>query len=157
MGVPLVVGSPLSQERLANDTTWQLVSTWARAEHDLYEAVGDETALEAAFTLYQQLAEAKPLQKKAIAGLARTASASNRNDLAQQAWQTLMNSATPGSLEFFEAQCFFLESLAKLDEDRVRSILDQHVVMYPSYGPDPWGPRLQELHERIRRVTGGVR
>ena len=154
MAVPLFVGSPLTPTKLANDTIWQLVSTWARAEHDQYQAVGDQAALEAAFALYQQLLEAKPLQKKAITGVARTASALGHTELAQQSWQTLMNSAVPGSPEFFEAQCFFLESLSEVDPERTGSILDQHVVLHPSYGPDPWGTRLKTLHERIGRAVG---
>ena len=152
--VSLVIGDQLSQSSLEDGAIWQLVRTRARTEEERYEAMEDEVALREAFELYAKLVEARPLQKQAIAGLARTATALGRTELARDSWQTLMNSATPGSPEFFEAKCLFLESIVDSDPDRTRSILEQHAVFYPAYGTEPWGDRLRALHERVGRSEG---
>ncbi|MEE2682010.1 MAG: hypothetical protein VX641_06520 [Planctomycetota bacterium] len=154
IGLSMILPDPLTAAELSDASTWQLVRTLAGVEEDVYTATGDERALAESFDLYRRLVETRPLQKKAIAGLARTASALGRSDLARDSWQTLMNSATPGSPEFFEAKFHFLESLLDSDPERTRSILDQHAVLYPEYGTEPWGARLDALHQEVGRSEG---
>ena len=155
-GVPLLVGTEPTAVLLQDSNAWQLVRTLARAEHDAYEVREDREALLRSFTLYQLLVEARPLDKSALEGLARTALAAGRDAEALESWRVLMNAASEATPEFFESKVHFLEVLARSDPERVRLILEQHVVFYPDYGPPPWGVRLRTLHERVGRTRGGT-
>ena len=43
--------------------------------------------------------------------------------------------------------------LADEDPDAARDAIAQHAVLYPDFGPDPWGDRLRALDARLRGGT----
>ena len=43
--------------------------------------------------------------------------------------------------------------LAQVDGRRARAVLDQHRVLYPDLGPEPWGTELQQLDASLAGVA----
>lgn len=155
-GVALLVDPEPTVPMLQDSNAWQLVRTLARVEKNRFEGVGDREALLRSFALYQRLLEARPRDKSALGGVARTALALGNDVEALESWRVLMNAAPEATPEFFESKVHFLEVLARSDPDRARLILDQHEVFYPDYGLPPWGDRLRALHEGLGPAGGGA-
>ena len=154
--VGLLVGPDPLVGSLEQSDRWQLVRTLALAEERHHEATGDQAALLRSFALYEALFEARPLEKSAIIGLARTARASGNDSRALEACRLLMKSASEGTPEFFESKFNYLDVLSRIDPDRARTLLVQHEVLYPDYGLSPWGDRLRGLHESLMGSDGGA-
>lgn len=72
---------------------------------------------------------------------------------ALDAWRTLLAGLPTDSGAWFEARYESARLLAKTDPAAALEVLRQHAVLYPSLGPDPWGPKLKELAESLG-VTG---
>ncbi len=92
---------------------------------------------------------------RVLRGAAIVAEGRGATDDAVQHWRTAMNGSTEASPEWFEAKYHFIRLLAGQDARRAGEILEQHAVLYPQYGPEPWGERLKTLHAQIR--SGGGR
>ena len=75
-----------------------------------------------------------------------------RTEQALEAWRSLLASAAPGSSDWFEARYESLRVLAMSDRSAAEQVLDQHVTLYPEFGPDPWGPKLRKLKESLRSL-----
>ena len=78
--------------------------------------------------------------------------AGRRND-ALDAWRELLAGLAGGTADWFEARYESLRLLAATDPTTARTVMDQHVVLYPSYGPDPYGELLRQLDQRIPRAA----
>jgi hypothetical protein len=62
-----------------------------------------------------------------------------------EAWRTLGAGLPDGSEAWFEARFHLIEGVGRMDADRGRKLLSQHLVMYPGGGPPPWGSRIEAL------------
>ncbi|MCA9304185.1 MAG: hypothetical protein KC996_08690 [Phycisphaerales bacterium] len=77
-----------------------------------------------------------------------------RGDLtiALDAWLRLLAQYTSNEPQWYEARYESFRLLIEIDPDRARQAINQHRVLYPNPGPEPWGSRIQEL---ISTVPGG--
>jgi hypothetical protein len=55
----------------------------------------------------------------------------------------------PPSQEWYEARYQSLRLLFLVDAPRAREAMKQHVLLYPDYGPEPWGKKLKELDQTM--------
>lgn len=83
--------------------------------------------------------------------LAIAAEASGDLGTAHTSWITLMAGLRNGSDGWFEARVESIRVLAQIDSRRARAVLDQHRVLYPELGPEPWG---QELRDLVHLLAG---
>ncbi len=81
--------------------------------------------------------------------LAALAVDAGRIELAIEAWRTLGAGLPRTEPSWFEARWELVRLVASVDADRARSLLDQHAILYPDYGPAPWGRRLHDLHLQL--------
>jgi hypothetical protein len=63
-----------------------------------------------------------------------------------------MTGLEPGTPDWFEARYESLRLLAASEPRRAKEALMQHVVLYPQYGPEPWGLKLKQLEEELKNV-----
>jgi hypothetical protein len=73
-------------------------------------------------------------------------------DVALQHWRTLAAGSKRGGLDWLEAKFHIISSLAKNKPKEALAILDQHHALYPSYGGDPYGSQLKQLHLELEGV-----
>lgn len=116
---------------------------------------GDAEARALAERWFDLLIAAQPRIYRVLRGAAMIAE--NRRDtaLAIDHWRTAMTGSPESSAEWFEAKFNFLRLLAEAEPGRAAEVLRQHALLYPQYGPEPWGERLRALHNRVGR--GGDR
>jgi hypothetical protein len=70
-------------------------------------------------------------------------------------WRMLASGVESGSQPWWEARTRLMLLLAQIDARRAREVLDQHLQLHPEYGPEPWGPMLRELDERLGGSSSG--
>ena len=118
----------------------------AEALDDLARYDGDEDARRAALNLRLEALERRPADADLLRDVAQTAELVGRDAVARDAWNRRLALLPVGSEEWFSARYRQLRHLAHHDPDQARRVLRrQHRVLYPDYGPDPWGPRLRAL------------
>ncbi len=116
---------------------------------------GDEPARALAEQWFDLLIAAQPRNYRVLRGAAMIAEKRGRPTEAVDHWRTAMNGSPESSAEWFEAKFNFLRLLADAEPGRAAEVLRQHALLFPQYGPEPWGERLRALHERLGR--GGDR
>jgi hypothetical protein len=132
----------------------------AEVAAELWRTEQDAGMRDIAVAADTRLLQAQPRNQAALRRLAITADAAGDQKRALDCWRTLMSGLDQGSPEWFEARYESLRLLAVAEPSRAKQVLAQHVVLYPSYGPDPWGVKLKKLEEELKSVpqpatTGG--
>ena len=69
---------------------------------------------------------------------------------ALQHWRALAARSKRGGLDWLEARFHIISSLAVQKPRDALAILDQHQAMYPTYGADPFGSQLRQLHLQLQ-------
>lgn len=108
-------------------------------------------------TVFRDLAVA--LDKAQLAAGHRTGSSLRRLGLllegagdargALEAWQELLVGLPSNADAWYEARYESLRLLATLDPAEAAQAMQQHRVLHPGLGPEPWGTRLAELERQI--------
>lgn len=81
--------------------------------------------------------------------VAELAEAAGDQARALDAWGRLLAGLPNGQAAWFEARYESLRLLSRVDERAARRGLEQHHVLYPEYGPDPWGEKIRALAEQM--------
>ena len=68
-------------------------------------------------------------------------------------WRSLAARSKRGGLDWLEARFHVISSLAIQKPTDALALLDQHQALYPSYGVDPFGSQLRQLHLRLQGGT----
>jgi len=64
---------------------------------------------------------------------------------ALEAWTQLLGSMEPGTADWYEPRFHTLRLLQKSDLTGARQAYTQHKLLYPQTGPDPFGPKIEQL------------
>jgi len=121
----------------------------AEAAVVVWRADDDPQMLEIALEIGRLLIDAGRTSEKILRRHARTTEAAGDLEAALETWRTLLAATAAPDPLWFEARYQTLRLLARLDPARARQVLDQHRVLHPSLGPDPWGPKIAELAGEI--------
>lgn len=119
------------------------------AAFDVWRYDNDAAALALAARLHQRALALEPRDAGLLRRSAEIAEASRDFPRAIEAWRTLSSGFDPGSPDWFEARHRLISLLARTDPDRAREAIAQHRVLYPTFGPEPWGERLRALHDQL--------
>jgi hypothetical protein len=71
---------------------------------------------------------------------------------ALDAWRELLAGLDAGSPPWFEARYQTLRLLYAREPERAREAMGQHKVLYPGFGPEPWGGLIKGLDEQMGTV-----
>lgn len=120
----------------------------ADAAARLWAIEGDEAARDIAIALDRRAIEAGQATVRMLRRSGELREAAGDPGGALDAWRMLMSGATPGEDLWFEARYESLRLLLAVDPERGQAVLQQHRVLHPEWGPEPWGERIRLLHER---------
>ncbi len=140
------------QEHKGDATVAGLIDTIAQAATTVWRANDDDTMRDIAIGLDSQLIELGTQSAPSLRRLALASEAAGDLDTALSAWNTLMAGLRAGSSGWFEARVESIRVLAERDPSRARAALDQHRVLYPELGPEPWRTKFQELDHLLAGV-----
>jgi len=133
-----------------------VVNTIAAAATVVWRGEDDAAMRDLAIEMDRQLIALGKQTAVSLQRLAVAAEAAGDRDTALTSWNTLMAGLQPGSDGWFEARVESIRVLAEVDPPRARAVLDQHRVLYPDLGPEPWGQELRDLDRLLAGVTPAV-
>jgi len=116
---------------------------------------GDAPARELAEQWFDLLIVAQGRHFRVLRGAAIIAEGRDQTEDAITHWRTAMNGSPEAGDEWFEAKFNLIRLLATSEPDRAMEVMSQHILLYPHYGPEPWGERLRTLHSTMK--SGGGR
>jgi tetratricopeptide (TPR) repeat protein len=150
----LLGGDPADVD-FTDQSKYRIGRSLALAEQRAHASSGDPEVLARAYGLLVALNTTRPRDERVLEGLALAAEASGEDDAALAARRTLVSGSAVGSDPWFRRKHDLVILLARVDPQRARDVLDQHAVLHPDYGPEPWGPRLSALHLKLQAGGGG--
>jgi hypothetical protein len=121
----------------------------ADALREVYDQTGDTSARDRAVPLYELVLESQPRSPRALRGFAELAENTVRREQALDAWRTLLSGLETATPEWFETKYRHARLLTLIDRERAREVLAQHAVLYPDFGPEPWGNELRGLAREL--------
>jgi hypothetical protein len=99
--------------------------------------------------LYRKLLASRPKHAGFLRSTAVLSEKLGEPNKAMECWRTIIAGADQTTALWFEAKYNLIRMLAQSDPGRARQVLDQHKLLNPEFGPEPWGSRLKGLDQSI--------
>jgi len=125
-------------------------SSVAEAAHALHQVAGEDEYEQIAKRLYTQLIEIRPKNHLFLKANAEIAEQEGEAEQALEYWRLNLAGLPTDSSDWFEAQYHVIRLLVDVDPSRASAIMYQHELLHPTYGPEPWGARLEQLSKRMK-------
>lgn len=113
-------------------------------------SMGDTSMRDLSIRLDRALLSVQPRAEPVLRRLAVTSEAATDLNLALSCWRTMLDASPAGTDAFFEARFQTIRITLMLDPAKARAAFDEHLVLYPAGGPEPWGQKIIELGEQLR-------
>jgi hypothetical protein len=143
-------------EGMAPAEALALQATLAQAAADIWRETGDETARTQAIAWLKEVHAAGIINDRATRLLAQLAEESADLTGARDAWRDLAAALQPSAPAWFEARYQFMRLMVATEPVTARTLLRQHAVLYPEFGPAPWGERIGELYDAAAAGEGAT-
>lgn len=118
--------------------------------------MGDTSMRDLSIRLDRALLSVQPRAEPVLRRLAGTSEASMDLPLALSCWSTMLAAAAPGTDAFFEARYHTIRITLAIDPAKAKAAFDEHIVLYPAGGPEPWGAKIMALGEQLRSAAPAV-
>lgn len=128
----------------------------SRAAAALWNTEQDTTMRDLCLRLEKAQIAAGLRTAEGLRRLAEMADTAGEESVALDAWRELSVGLEPTSEAWFEARYHSLRLLAAVDPVKAREGMLQHKVLYPSFGPEPWGSLLRDL-DAAMATPGGTK
>ncbi len=106
-------------------------------------------------SIARRLVELYPRNKICLELAAESEAAFGDSNKAIKYWGIIVDSTERNSVDWLRAKYQLIELMAKENQEKAVAILDQHQLLYPSYGIEPYGSKLKNLHNQLRGVSDG--
>ena len=141
---------PLSDEDIATPQYFEIAHAVAEAGSNVNESHPNPATATESLRIARLLVAAYPQNAKVLKLNSLVETRSGDKVVALQHWRDLASRSKRGSLDWLEARFQIISSLAKQKPTDALALLDQHHVLYPSYGADPFGTQLRQLHLQLQ-------
>lgn len=148
-GVRVIDRMGSSRDALKEPGALGLYSSVASAARDAFKRDGDVKNRDLAIRLDKSLLQVQPRLEVALRRLAEMSEAAEDHAVSLSCWRTLHESQTIGSEFWFETRYEFIRVLNRLDGQRARRSMNELLVLFKDFGPEPWGSRLRELDAQL--------
>jgi len=145
----------LSDAQLARLQVIDISIATANAAFDLYIAKGIEEVGHDSLRIARALIKAYPKSKLFLRMNAVIEMELGNLQFAIDHWRTIASGTQRGGGEWLEARFHIIAHISINNPHEALAILDQHCAMYPSYGVNPFGEKLRELHLTLKRLPDG--
>lgn len=142
---------PLSDHK-GDPTVAGVIDTVAEAATTVWQAHSDDSMRDIAIAMDTLLIELGTQTASSLRRLARASEAAGDLPTALSAWNTLMAGLRDASDGWFEARVESIRLLAETSPADARAALDQHRMLYPDLGPEPWHSRFRQLDQQLAGV-----
>lgn len=132
-----------------------VLETVAQAAAAAYQLDRDEAMLEVAIRTNNRLINSSGASGDVLKRQAGLLESAGRPEEALEIWRRLVTGLGSGSEAWFEARYESIRILSTVDRAAAVEALNQHVLLYPELGPDPWHDRFTELAQRLGVEVSG--
>jgi len=136
-------------DRLSQQALLGVVNHVVEAAAWLWDEHQDENMRSLALRLSKDWFERDIWTEDMLRVLARFSELVSDQQTSLEAWTALSATYHAGEEPWFEARYNAIRLMINLNPQGARDAMVQHRVMYPSYGPDPYGPKLRALEARL--------
>jgi hypothetical protein len=126
----------------------------AQATMESWEKRGDIDRAKASLFLFDLLLRKRPNNASFLRAAAILSEKLDQPEQALEHWRKIVAGTPVGGEGWYEAKFHQILVLSKVDPAKARQVMDQHKLLNPEYGPDPWGQQLKGLDAQIPQVTG---
>ena len=126
-----------------------IAASVATAHQLKYFSGGDLSEGRRALAIHLAILEVRPRDGSVLEAAAKTSLKLGELEISLGLWRTLSSGAPRGSEQWWEARTNLLEILAQTDTQHARTVLGQHLQLYPQYGPSPWGDRIRQVETNL--------
>jgi hypothetical protein len=137
------IGSDPQQIKDAN--ALGVYSQVAGAALELSKRTGDTQQRDLAIRLDRTILSVQPRMEVSLRRLAEASESAGDFATASANWRTILDAAPAASELWFEAKYQAIRLLSKLDISKARAAMREHLILYPTGGPEPWGKKIEEL------------
>lgn len=120
-------------------------STVAGAALEVASRTGEAPMRDLAIKLDRTILSVQPRAEVSLRRLARASEQAGDFVGASASWKTILEAVPAASEAWFEAKYQTMRLLSKIDIDKARAAMREHLILYPNGGPDPWGAKIGEL------------
>lgn len=145
-----------SPEVLANPSAAGVHATVAAAAMFVWSRTKDRTMLDLEGAIDKALLASTPATASLLRRHAQGSEARGETEAALDAWRHLLAGLPETDVGWFEARYESLRLLAIVDSAKARQALDQHKIMHPTLGPEPWGEKLRDLDQSVPAASPGT-
>ncbi|RNC81559.1 MAG: hypothetical protein ED559_07150 [Phycisphaera sp.] len=131
-----------------------VLETVAQASGSLWELKRDHEMLETALAMNERLIDSSAGSGPVLKRQAYLLERASREPEALDVWRRLVNGLDPETDAWYEARYESIRLLKELDRPAAVEAMNQHVLLYPGLGPDPWRDRLQMLARSLGVEVG---
>ena len=117
----------------------------ADAAERVWQREEDRSVLGLGLEMERRVAASGFRTPEGLRRLARLSEAAGDNAAALDAWRLLLAALVPLDQAWFEARYESLRLLSGIDRERAIQAMQQHVLLHPQIGPEPWGTKVREL------------
>lgn len=121
----------------------------ASAAQWMYDKTGESEYRELAMRLDEAVLAVRPTDGASVSRMATLAEAAGDDAKALGYWRDLANTLPQTSDRWFEARFNTIRLMAKSDPATALTLLSQHKVLNPTFGPAPWDARFGELQAKL--------
>ncbi len=154
-----VVGSQivrqLKDHEMGSQSYVDISRKTAQSAFDLHIATNDKQKGEEALRISRILVDQNPLIKELLVLNAEIEMLLGDKQKSLQRWKTIAYGSKIGTKQWLRAKYFIVKLLSENSPEDAIAILDQYVILYPSYGDDPFGTQLRLLHKELRGGEDG--
>lgn len=156
LGARVIKSLGSSPEVLANPSAAGVHATVAAAAMFVWSRTKDRTMLDLEGAIDKALLASTPATASLLRRHAQGSEARGEAEAALDAWRRLMAGLPETDAGWFEARYESLRLLSVSDPAKARQALDQHKIMHPTLGPEPWGEKLRELDRSVPAASPGA-
>ncbi|MFT5422399.1 MAG: hypothetical protein ACI89L_000156 [Phycisphaerales bacterium] len=139
----------------ASGTRASVMNQIADAANTLWTGTRDESMRGLALRLDTEAFTQDIAAQPAMLRLASLAEQTLKFELASEAWLRLMATSRPPDPRWFSARANSIRLLASTDTERAIAAIDQHVVLYPSLGPEREAAMIREAAAKLDHPIPG--
>lgn len=121
----------------------------AEAAAAVWHANKDEAMRDRALELDRKSIESGGRTEAVLRRLAELGESKGDKQASLDAWKELSAALVPSSNAWYEARYNSIRLQWDVNQAAAVEAMRQHVVLHPSFGPEPWGVKLRELDEKM--------
>ncbi len=141
---------------LSSPAVITLHRTVAKSAMDIWRVTGEVEMKDLAVKLDRTVLTVAPGATDSLQRLAEIYEKGGEIDAAMDCWKRLGAGIDVDKPEWFQARYETARLLAIRDASKAAVLLAQHAVLYPDYGPEPWGSKLKALHDQVKPMMPKV-